>query len=53
MTMLVACPIEIVSSLFVSTGGMEENLSLTLEERDELRSRTRSRSLRAEDVRRA
>jgi hypothetical protein len=24
MTMLVACPIEIVSSLFVSTGGMEE-----------------------------
>src|SRR6266496_4027401 len=32
---------------------MEENLSLTPEEQDELGSRTRSRSLRAEDVRRA
>jgi transposase len=32
---------------------MEDTLFLTAEERDELRSRTRSRSLRAEDVRRA
>jgi transposase len=32
---------------------MDESLSLTSAERDELRSRTRSRSLRAEDVRRA
>src|SRR5262245_60735403 len=32
---------------------MDESVSLTSAERDELRARTRSRSLRAEDVRRA
>jgi transposase len=51
--MLVDCPIEIGSDNLVSFRSMDESLALTSEERDELQSRIRMRSLRAEDHRRA